>query len=52
MISTLILVFLGIIGTLIAALVGLVGYVVLKLMKNELNINIRSNTPQKKTSNK
>jgi hypothetical protein len=42
MISTIILVFLGIIGALIAALVGLVGYIVLKLMKNELNITMKS----------
>jgi hypothetical protein len=50
MISTFILICLGIIGTLIAALVGLVGYIVLKLMKNELNINLKTNDPQKKPS--
>jgi hypothetical protein len=50
MISTIILVFLGIIGTLVAALVGLVGYIVLKLMKNELNINMKTGDPPKKPS--
>jgi len=49
MISTLILVFLGIIGALIATLVGLVGYVVLKLMKNELNINLKTGDPPKQS---
>jgi hypothetical protein len=46
--STIILVFLGIIGVLIAALVGLVSFIVLKLMKNELNITIKPSDPSKK----
>ena len=51
MISTFILIFLGIIGTLVAALVGIVGYIALKLMKNELNLPFKSNNPQDKPSN-
>lgn len=51
MISTIVFVFLGIIGILVAALVGLVGYIVLKLMKNELNINLKSGAQPKKPSN-
>jgi len=48
MISTIILIFLGVIGALIATLVGIVGYIALKLMKQELTLNIKTNDPQKK----
>jgi uncharacterized protein YneF (UPF0154 family) len=49
MIQTIILVFMGIIATLVALLVGLLSFIVLKLMKKELNlkITIGANPPKK-----
>ncbi len=58
MVQAIILMFMGIIAALVAALVGLLSFIVLKLMKKELNLKITigtngtNNTNRTKSSSK
>ncbi len=51
MIQGLVLTFLAIIAGLVSVLIGLVGWIVLKLMKDELHLDIKINSGDKSSKN-